>query len=92
MGLLQGVCDVIPVLSHRSPILAPKRLLFSVLCSLFSVNALVGVGQESSIRAGLRHSGLQRHYTCKTPVQPANRMWHLRRKRQQDHRKGQARL
>ena len=39
-----------------SRFLAPKR-------SLFSVNALVVIGQEPSIHAGLHAAGLQSNYT-----------------------------
>ena len=53
----------LPVFRARSRFPAQKR-------SLFSVNALVVIGQELSIHAGLRDSGLQRNYTSQTPVQP----------------------
>lgn len=40
--------------------------------SLFSVNALVVIGQEPSVYTGLHDSGLLRNYTYRTRHQPAS--------------------
>jgi hypothetical protein len=44
--------------------------------ALFSVNALVVIGQEPSVHAGLHVADLQLNYTRQTPAQLANDFLH----------------